>query len=906
MLTFDMQRSAMQTSVLVPEESAGISVDYKDAQLSGASEYVSANSSEQDYPGSVQDCFTTWGRIRRSYEMERLQNEVTTCGANKSTSLPNLMDSPNSSLKIAGGEKMLSHSGGDFMPIFDVQTMSTSSHKEPDGKSEGFSLLKMFQARYGVISPLDRLQIPSALESADSSGYVTGQGSSQQHRNEGDHQSGDTMVSVTIDVESGEIREDSPLKEVSGRAGFMLRNDDDWEYGEYITDDGRYIDMNHNEIGFVPPSTKPYQSVGDLPNYEPAVPLTLQESPRRRHQSDIVRSPRKQPAPAKPPRTYETDECLYKGDFGVDMKRSRTEVQAQKDSTTQIPVYVVNQSVQTAAVDTGQLITVVTTSIREPTTNKPIYVTRTINVTPPQSPGRGLPSIKYQSASTGKLDFGANFDFKLPDLSFMKLPFQIPPLFPVMPQFPLAFYNLDPNQASMPAMPILGQNFPSTNLTPAGGVPKFAQVEPPFPITSLPEPPKTLYSRTQTAPSSSFGDRCAGPGGSIPRDSGLGNSGPAHVQDWDSLSLLLPKEVVQACSFFKAHSNLLQSGAGHHPGRLFGKFPTADQMTNSIDKPAKLGPQRHSKRLLAGQHVKLRQRRAPKRPRPLSEPVSLSPRIPKVESIPEEDEYGLCRSDCHRSNFHHHHHYHHHYCCQTVPVCLQKAPYCANLAAPDPPSCYHHCQKACCREDMDEIGTSSEDDFERSCAPPPRPVSYQHYPQPYHDPKANGEIWYNNCHYDENCSMADSDEYELTRPEIRSEYRLKEPRESNDLPSASFHSVPYFKSDEEYYVRKAQSKNLSLTINNVEAKEIRACATCYRVRSPSVESIDIPAQCSPIQNGEFYCDCKTSEIQEEKEFQLNKHVCPGRKSASFNGKSRDEPLLKSVNYESRKSKFFLF
>uniref|UniRef100_A0A158R4L3 RUN domain-containing protein n=1 Tax=Syphacia muris TaxID=451379 RepID=A0A158R4L3_9BILA len=45
-------------------------------------------------------------------------------------------------------------------------------------------------------------------------------------------------------------------------------------------------------------------------------------------------------------------------------------------------------------------------------------------------------------------------------------------------------------------------------------------------------------------------------------DSGLGSSvsatsGPAHIEDWSSLAVLLPKHVVEACSFFKANSQLL-------------------------------------------------------------------------------------------------------------------------------------------------------------------------------------------------------------------------------------------------------------------------------------------------------------------------------------------------------------
>ncbi|EGT50214.1 hypothetical protein CAEBREN_01404 [Caenorhabditis brenneri] len=42
-------------------------------------------------------------------------------------------------------------------------------------------------------------------------------------------------------------------------------------------------------------------------------------------------------------------------------------------------------------------------------------------------------------------------------------------------------------------------------------------------------------------------------------DSGLGCSGPSHIEDWQSLSVLLPKHVAEACSFFKSNTQLLSS-----------------------------------------------------------------------------------------------------------------------------------------------------------------------------------------------------------------------------------------------------------------------------------------------------------------------------------------------------------
>ncbi|VDP04442.1 unnamed protein product [Heligmosomoides polygyrus] len=46
-------------------------------------------------------------------------------------------------------------------------------------------------------------------------------------------------------------------------------------------------------------------------------------------------------------------------------------------------------------------------------------------------------------------------------------------------------------------------------------------------------------------------------------DSGLGCSGPAHIEDWASLSILLPKHVAEACSFFKSNAQLLSPSSSH-------------------------------------------------------------------------------------------------------------------------------------------------------------------------------------------------------------------------------------------------------------------------------------------------------------------------------------------------------
>lgn len=49
-------------------------------------------------------------------------------------------------------------------------------------------------------------------------------------------------------------------------------------------------------------------------------------------------------------------------------------------------------------------------------------------------------------------------------------------------------------------------------------------------------------------------------------DSGLGCSGPSHIEDWQSLSVLLPKHVAEACSFFKSNTQLLTSSTSKPGG----------------------------------------------------------------------------------------------------------------------------------------------------------------------------------------------------------------------------------------------------------------------------------------------------------------------------------------------------
>ncbi|EFO98736.1 CRE-UNC-14 protein [Caenorhabditis remanei] len=63
-------------------------------------------------------------------------------------------------------------------------------------------------------------------------------------------------------------------------------------------------------------------------------------------------------------------------------------------------------------------------------------------------------------------------------------------------------------------------------------------------------------------------------------DSGLGCSGPSHIEDWQSLSVLLPKHVAEACSFFKSNTQLLTSSISKPHSQ------SSNVLSNCIDRRA--------------------------------------------------------------------------------------------------------------------------------------------------------------------------------------------------------------------------------------------------------------------------------------------------------------------------------
>jgi hypothetical protein len=174
-----------------------------------------------------------------------------------------------------------------------------------------------------------------------------------------------------------------------------------------------------------------------------------------------------------------------------------------------------------------------------------------------------------------------------PDLHFLAMSHQIPSLFPSVPPFPVHFLN-GGNETNKSKSELLAQLLaPTTQLLDErideiiGGtletceqqLPKLlgfgshpkANSENCLPQAYLNSPDFGFCSALPTPPQQKS-DEMMLPGTSTSkrgvtrdRDSGLGSSGPSHIQDWDSLAALLPRDVVQACSFFKNNAQVLQA-----------------------------------------------------------------------------------------------------------------------------------------------------------------------------------------------------------------------------------------------------------------------------------------------------------------------------------------------------------
>jgi hypothetical protein len=115
-------------------------------------------------------------------------------------------------------------------------------------------------------------------------------------------------------------------------------------------------------------------------------------------------------------------------------------------------------------------------------------------------------------------------------------------------------------------------------------VPSFCQQQPgPFHIPSLDE----ILQQTKKSHLASLDDKLFNEKMSefACPDSGLSSaSGPSHIEDWPSLAMLLPKHVVDACTFFKSNTHLLTGSTNlpeKKPLTLFSSRPTTSTIPRS-------------------------------------------------------------------------------------------------------------------------------------------------------------------------------------------------------------------------------------------------------------------------------------------------------------------------------------
>lgn len=893
------------------------------------------------------DCgFTTWDRVKRSYEMGGPQLYM---GSSKCTSLPNLNPSPivPQRLFIFDGaeEKMASNNNSadddnncaeaaaaaivvtttTTTTMDGVQEMSLSTSSKAwnrptstdNDEKRGFSLLEAFRNKCSPILYGDeKLTVPDqniADISNDSSGYVTGgTGSSSQQVyctttanarkfTSSPNLASDKQLTSSKNIVNDDYNDSKNNQNTNYRPQFVLVNDDDYEYGEFFIN-GRYIDVNHNEIGYVPPSTTSVQ------RSSPVTTVWASTVSSRRPSSATI-------PPMKPPRTFATlleQNGININDYvaashplasssSINYNQQKSNSTSDlKDSSTQIPVYVVDQSVQTSSSnDGGKLITVVTTSVRSSTTDKPSYVTRTVAVSPP-------PTSRNEVGGVEKSNFQTN-NYLMPDLSFMKFPFIMPPLNPTLTPFLLQFLGESPT---------LGDVLEHTSASSASSLnkPKLATTTSfhlsqhnfnnnnnPF---SLPDPPKLLSPR-------SVGERHdSGLGGSSSGAVGTSSAGPAHIQDWESLATLLPKDVVQACSFFKANTNLLRSIDKPPRGKSTQRSPTSTSKRSSTSTTPCHG---------AYQYLQRKSRQF------ASEPSSLK-HCNRFESIAEEIEYcPVCqqkqqqqcggvdddddaRCDSHRCRYQNNcqrNIFSHNFCCNLSSDSIH------HTSSPSPRRRRHNSDRRSHRREFASLTTSSrptwchqtpvcrrQNNYRTCCSCVVNSTWKSNYccqndvnvckcrscDDGVDDFRrvTSSSVWYNNVHQRRD-RMDNENFYRVEQPSsydeailLRSEFCCRPQIDLTDVQK--FYSLPNFN----IISNAGMITTIADDDDDDDGDSGKACATCYRVRSPSAER----------RYQDFFCDCRTSDVIEKESY----HIC------SSNGKRIGRFLLLNTHFL---LKFFL-
>ena len=493
---------------------------YRDAALSRmTAERLELRTEEQQ----KEEQMTTWGRIKRSSDSTQFDDpEESNRGAPKSNSLPNLTQS-----RDGAGENLIE--SVENVPIFDLATSMHSSQRyrscvDSSSKSKSpVSLLKAFQSKHSLGGATN--------EEMESSGYGT------NDANANDNQSPQFLPDPS--------------------------RVDDYDYAEFYLGNGRYIDVNHNEIGFVPPSTAGVQRSGAT-IIAPLARMDI-DSPRDRWAAlapNIARV-----APAKPPRTFAT---LLESPLCDDLSEPR---QRSNNERGEVDWKKVNEPLSTS-------ICAPDLSFLKMEHNIPALFPdmQPFPVAFLTSENPALEDLEIiELAAAGKLKNGngerkegvLGVDGSLTDnemlaASWLKRPLTNPNFLLANDPEKLAIESLQPPPLLHQAKPaistdaqnmltnlILNQN--QTNL-PSGLAPPSE-----FSLAAPKISPSTTMTNSTGIPRD--------------RDSGLGSSGPAHIQDWESLALLLPRNVAHACSFFKANSQLLgRSSQGSADG-------------NSIERP---------------------------------------------------------------------------------------------------------------------------------------------------------------------------------------------------------------------------------------------------------------------------------------------------------------------------------
>ncbi|KFD66174.1 hypothetical protein M514_02187 [Trichuris suis] len=194
---------------------------------------------------------------------------------------------------------------------------------------------------------------------------------------------------------------------------------------------------------------------------------------------------------------------------------------------------------------------------------------------------RGVPSLApfgCMDELQGMCCPGSTSKGNVPELNFLRLPFSLPPLFPSVAPFPMSmFKRLDCQKTDFPCPPVGGDARRGVGSSyccrPGAG---FA------PAKLVPSPPRVRTSKIGRT--KRLGLRQP----ATKRDSGFESYAqvPSHIQDWESLAMLLPEEVQR--TFFNgclSKSSYGTAGRGILKSSRAPSTSCRHRPTNWHDKP---------------------------------------------------------------------------------------------------------------------------------------------------------------------------------------------------------------------------------------------------------------------------------------------------------------------------------